>query len=78
MFAAQVVVLLGTGRATVAWALLAYGLAGDSAGQVPGTAQAIKTMVHVVLAPLSSAVVPQRLRKRALVALDRVRAARIQ
>ncbi len=75
LFAAQVVALLGTGLATVALALLAYDLAGDSAGEVLGTALAIKMVVYVILAPLSGAVVPPRLRKRALVALDLVRAA---
>jgi hypothetical protein len=42
LFAAQVVALLGTGLATVALALLAFELAGERAGQVLGTALAIK------------------------------------
>lgn len=42
LFLAQVVALLGTGLATVALALLAYDLAGDRAGEVLGTALAIK------------------------------------
>lgn len=42
LFLAQVVALLGTGLATVALSLLAFDLAGDEAGQVLGTAMAIK------------------------------------
>ena len=42
LFLAQVVALLGTGLATVALSLLAFDLAGDQAGQVLGTAMAIK------------------------------------
>jgi MFS family permease len=75
LFAAQVVALLGTGLATVALALLAYDLAGDRAGEVLGTALAIKMAVYVLLAPVSGAMVPPAWRKRVLVALDLVRAA---
>ncbi len=74
LFTAQVVALIGTGLATVALALLAYDLAGARAGAVLGTALAIKMVVYVVLAPVSGAVVPGRLRKKVLVALDLVRA----
>jgi MFS family permease len=75
LFLAQVVALAGTGLATVALALLAYDLAGDRAGEVLGTALAIKMVVYVLLAPVSGALVPPRLRKLALVSLDLVRAA---
>jgi MFS family permease len=75
LFAAQVVALLGTGLATVALALLAFELAGERAGQVLGTALAIKMVVYVLLAPISGALVPPRLRKPVLIALDVVRAA---
>ena len=75
LFLAQVVALAGTGLATVALALLAYELAGDRAGEVLGTALAIKMVVYVLLAPVSGAMVPPRLRKAALVSLDLVRAA---
>ena len=74
LFLAQVVALVGTGLATVALALLAYDLAGARAGEVLGTALAIKMVVYVLLAPLSGALVPPRLRKAVLVALDLVRA----
>lgn len=75
LFLAQVVALVGTGLATVALALLAYGIAGDKAGEVLGTALAIKMVVYVLLAPVSGAFVPPRLRKTVLVVLDLVRAA---
>lgn len=74
LFLAQVVALVGTGLATVALALLAYDLAGAQAGEVLGTALAIKMAVYVLLAPVSGALVPPRLRKAVLVALDLVRA----
>lgn len=72
---AQVVALVGTGLATVALALLAYDLAGAQAGAVLGTALAIKMTVYVTLAPLAGALVPPRLRKPVLIALDLIRAA---
>ncbi|MEZ0472803.1 MFS transporter [Luteimonas salinilitoris] len=75
LFLAQTVALVGTGLATVALALLAYDLAGDDAGEVLGTALAIKMAVYVLLAPVSGALVPPRLRKCVLIALDLVRAA---
>ncbi len=75
LFGAQIVALVGTGLATVALALLAYDLAGAEAGAVLGTALAIKMVVYVALAPVSGALVPARLRKRVLIALDLVRAA---
>ncbi len=75
LFGAQIVALVGTGLATVALALLAYDLAGPQAGAVLGTALAIKMVVYVTLAPVSGALVPARLRKRVLIALDLVRAA---
>ncbi|HDS1227080.1 TPA: MFS transporter [Stenotrophomonas maltophilia] len=75
LFGAQVVALVGTGLATVALALLAYDLAGAQAGAVLGTALAIKMIVYVTLAPVSGALVPARLRKRVLIALDLIRAA---
>lgn len=74
LFTAQVVALIGTGLATVALALLAYDLAGAHAGEVLGTALAIKMVVYVVLAPASGALVPPRMRKSVLIALDLVRA----
>lgn len=75
LFAAQVIALVGTGLATVALSLLAYDLAGAQAGQVLGTALAIKMVVYVLLAPMSGAVVPANLRKPVLIGLDLVRAA---
>lgn len=74
LFLAQVVALVGTGLATVGLALLAYDIAGARAGEVLGTALAIKMVVYVLLAPVSGALVPPRLRKTVLVVLDLVRA----
>jgi hypothetical protein len=46
LLAAQVIALVGTGLATVALGLLAYDLAGGSAGAVLGTALAIKMVAE--------------------------------
>jgi MFS family permease len=55
LFLAQVVALIGTGLATVALSLLAFDLAGNKAGQILGTAMAIKMTAYVLIAPLASA-----------------------
>lgn len=75
LFLAQVIALLGTGLATVALSLLAYDLAGDEAGQVLGTAMAIKMVAYVLVAPLASALAENVSRRALLVSLDVVRAA---
>ncbi|MCH8239383.1 MAG: MFS transporter [Proteobacteria bacterium] len=77
LFAAQVVALLGTGLATVALALLAFGLAGDQAGLVLGTALAIKMIAYVGVAPVANAFVDRLPRRRVLVAMDLVRASTV-
>lgn len=74
LFAAQAVALTGTGLATVALGLLAYDLAGDSAGAVLGTALAIKMVAYVTLAPLAVALAVRLPRRAFLVALDLIRA----
>ncbi|MEX0584936.1 MAG: MFS transporter [Natronospirillum sp.] len=74
LFLAQVVALLGTGLATVALSLLAFDLAGDNAGQVLGTAMAIKMAAYVLIAPLAAALAESVSRRSLLVALDLVRA----
>lgn len=74
LFAAQAVALTGTGLATVALGLLAYDLAGDSAGAVLGTALAIKMVAYVTLAPLAAALAVRLPRRAFLVALDLIRA----
>lgn len=73
LFLAQIVALLGTGLATVALGLLAYDLAGADAGQILGTALAIKMIAYVVVAPIASAVVARLPRKSVLVGADLVR-----
>ncbi|MEQ9546409.1 MAG: MFS transporter [Marinobacter sp.] len=75
LFLAQVVALLGTGLATVALSLLAFDLTGSDAGQVVGTAMAIKMVAYVVIAPLASALAENVSRRVMLVSLDLVRAA---
>lgn len=75
LFFAQVVALLGTGLATVALSLMAFDLAGDNAGQVLGTAMAIKMVAYVLVAPLAAAVAERLPRRTMLVSLDLVRAA---
>ena len=74
LFAAQVIALLGTGLATVALGLLAWQLAGDSAGLVLGTALAIKMIAYVTLAPVAAALAERLPRRAFLVALDLIRA----
>lgn len=75
LFAAQVVALIGTGLATVALGLLAYELAGASAGEVLGTALAIKMLAYIGVAPVAAAFAERLPRRAMLVALDLVRAA---
>jgi len=53
LFIAQATALLGTGLSTVALALLAYDLAGGSAGAVLGTALALKMIAYVGIAVFS-------------------------
>ncbi|MDX2266174.1 MAG: MFS transporter [Hyphomicrobiales bacterium] len=75
LFAAQVIALVGTGLLTVALGLLAYELAGGDAGQVLGTALAIKMIAYVGVAPIAGAVAGMLPRRGMLVALDLLRAA---
>ncbi|MDP4892681.1 MFS transporter, partial [Cypionkella sp.] len=74
LFAAQLVALLGTGLATVALGLLAWQLAGDTAGAVLGTALAIKMVAYVTLAPVAAAIAERLPRRAFLVVLDLIRA----
>lgn len=75
LFLAQVIALVGTGLATVALGLLAFDLAGSQAGEVLGTALAIKMMAYIGVAPIASAFADRVPRRTLLVALDLVRAA---
>ncbi len=75
LFLAQVVALLGTGLATVALGLLAFDLAGGNAGQILGTALAIKMVAYIGVAPIATAFANRWPRRSLLVALDLVRAA---
>jgi MFS family permease len=77
LFAAQVVALAGTGLTTVALALLAYELAGGDAGQVLGTALALKMVAYVGVAPLIGSLAHRLPRRALLVGLDLGRAAAV-
>lgn len=78
LFAAQCVALLGTGLATVALGLLAYDLAGASAGAVLGTALAIKMVAYVLVSPLAGALASRVSRRRLMVLADAVRLVVVQ
>lgn len=70
LFLAQAVALVGTGLATVALGLLAYGLARENAGAVLGTALALKMIAYVLVAPIAGAYAARMSRRTLLVALD--------
>lgn len=74
LFLAQIFALTGTGIATIGLALLAYELAGEDAGQILGTALAIKMIAYVTLAPMFTAFANRMHRKWVLIAADIVRA----
>ncbi len=74
LFSAQIIALLGTGLTTVALSLLAYQLAGADAGQVLGTALAIKMIAYVTLAPIAGGMAQFVPRRVFLIALDILRA----
>jgi MFS family permease len=73
LFFAQVIALVGTGLATVALGLLAYDLAGSDAGQVLGTALAIKMVAYVVVSPVATALLGRLPRRPVLVTFDLLR-----
>lgn len=74
LLSAQIIALVGTGLATVALGLLAYDLAGGSAGAVLGTALAIKMVAYIGIAPVVGAYADRLPRRAFLVAMDVVRA----
>ena len=75
LFLAHVVSLVGTGLATVALGLLAYGLAGARAGGVLGTALAIKMVAYVGVAPVAATLLEGRPRRTVLAVAQGVRLA---
>lgn len=75
LFLAQVIALIGTGLATVALGLLAYDIAGGSAGAVLGTALAIKMVAYIGVAPIAGAFANRVPRRALLVAMDLTRCA---
>ncbi|MEM8586804.1 MAG: MFS transporter [Pseudomonadota bacterium] len=74
LFASQVIALVGTGLATVALGLLAWDLAGGDAGQVLGTALAIKMLAYVTLSPVAQAFADRVPRRTLLIGLNLIRA----
>lgn len=74
LFTAQVTSLIGTGLTTVALSLLAYDLAGGSAGAVLGIALALKMVAYVAISPIAAAYTRRIDRKSLLIALDLIRA----
>ncbi|MGM0981847.1 MAG: MFS transporter [Pseudomonadota bacterium] len=75
LFTAQVIALIGTGLTTVGLALLASELAGERAGEVLGTALAIKMIAYVGIAPAVGAYASRLPRRTLLVTLDLLRCA---
>lgn len=73
LFAAQCLALVGTGLATIALALLAYDVAGRSAGAVLGAALAIKMVLYVAVSPVAGALASRVPRRTMMVAADAVR-----
>ncbi|MFK4547179.1 MFS family permease [Streptomyces tendae] len=74
LLTAQVIALVGTGLATVALGLLAYDIAGADAGQVLGTALAIKMVAYVAIAPAVGAIAVRLPRRTLMVGADLTRA----
>lgn len=74
LFLAQIIALIGTGLATVALGLLAYDIAGGSAGAVLGTALAIKMVAYIGVAPIAGAFANRVPRRALLVSMDAIRA----
>jgi MFS family permease len=73
LLAAQIIALVGTGLLTVALGLLAYDLAGASAGAVLGNALAIKMIAYIGVAPVVGAYASRLPRKAFLVGMDLIR-----
>jgi hypothetical protein len=77
LYLAQVASLAGTGLLTVALGLLAYDLAGGSAGRLLGTIFAVKMVAYVLVAPFASALTRGLPRKAVMVTADLVRMAAV-
>ena len=75
VFLAQIIALVGTALAPLALGLLAYDIAGGSAGAVLGTALAIKMVAYIGVAPVAGAFANRVPRRALLVSMDVVRAA---
>lgn len=75
LFLAQLIALIGTGLATVALGLLAFDIAGGSAGAVLGMALAIKMVAYIGVAPIAGAFADRLPRRAFLVCMDLIRMA---
>lgn len=73
LFLAQVVALLGTGLATIGLSLLAYSIVPDRAGQVLGTALAIKMVASAFFSPVITTVVDRFDRRHVMIATHVIR-----
>ena len=74
LFVAQVIGLVGTGLATVAMGLLAFGIAGGDAGMVLGVVLGLRVATYVTVSPVIAAWGANIPRKKLLVSMDLVRA----
>jgi MFS family permease len=74
LFSAQVIALLGAGLTTVALTLLAYEIAGGSAGALLGKVLAIKMFAYVFFAPIVGGIAHRFNRKALMITLDILRA----
>lgn len=75
LFAAQVVALVGTGLLTVALGLLAFDIAGGSAGRILANALTIKILIYVLLSPVVTALAANWNPRPVLVGANLVRGA---
>ena len=75
LFSAQVVALVGTGLLTVALGLLAFDIAGGSAGRILANALTIKILIYVLLSPVVTALAANWNPRPVLVGANLVRGA---
>jgi len=75
LFSAQVVALVGTGLLTIALGLLAFDIAGGSAGRILANVLTIKILIYVIASPIITALAAYWRVTPVLVGADLVRAA---
>ncbi len=74
LFTAQIIALVGAGFTTVALTLLAWDMAGGSAGALLGTVLAIKMVAYVFFAPVIGGIAHRFNRKFLMILMDLLRA----